>query len=97
MRHRHSRLDAAVLDLVRIVLDPCWTAETGAEELLGFVDHDERLLRMVRARVARNLLTRPTQADRRAGETLELALSRVTPSDQPRGFIPRQTRRELRR
>jgi hypothetical protein len=52
-----------------------WRPETAARELLVRVRGDRRVLRLLRARVSRAMLERPTRITERATITLDHALA----------------------
>lgn len=68
------RMDHAVLEMLRLVTADDWSTEVAAVRLREIAAGDERVLRHLRARVARALLERPTGAGVRAHAALELAL-----------------------
>lgn len=70
----HTRTDAAVLHVVRVVLDETWSPRFGANRLLELVDGDLGVLRRARARVLRGATERSTRITERALVTLDLAL-----------------------
>ncbi|GAB2885319.1 hypothetical protein [Nocardioides pacificus] len=67
-------MDHAVLEMLRLVSTDDWSAEIAAARLRDLADGDERVLRHLRARVARALLQRPTSVGVRAHAALDLAL-----------------------
>jgi hypothetical protein len=67
-----------------------WRPEDAARELLDTVRQDRRLLRLVRARIARAMLERPTGITERANLTLDLALSNVAAAGPAGAILPRQ-------
>ncbi len=71
-----SPIDLAVAELVRVVMAGGWTPEAAANRLCVQVHGDVRVLRLLRGRVARAMLKRPTRADARAAATLDIALAR---------------------
>jgi hypothetical protein len=71
---RRYAVDAAMLQLVRLVLDDGWTAATAAALLRERV-RDEAVLRRARAKVSRVLAERAGTVAERAAATLDLALS----------------------
>lgn len=71
---RWDQTDAALLALVRLVLDHSWTPDGAAAELRAKVGDDSLLLR-VRSRVRAALADHPTPLGLRAAETLDLALA----------------------
>jgi len=70
----HTRTDAAVLHVIRVVLDEAWSPSFGANRLLEQVDGDLGVLRRARARVLRGATERSTGITERALVTLDLAL-----------------------
>ncbi len=84
------RLDQACVALLRAVMADGWSAENAAHDLLHRVDDDRRLLKLLRARVSRVMLDRPTRIAERATATLDRALA--TPVNQPAGLLPSQRR-----
>lgn len=71
---RRARLDLALVELFRIVRADSWAPETAARELRIRVRDDRFVLRMLRARIARVMLERPSQLGSRAAATLDHAL-----------------------
>ena len=69
-----SRLDRASLVLLQATRVDDWRAEAAGRQLLARVQGDRRVLELLRARVARAMLTRPTRTDLRAAATLESAM-----------------------
>ena len=65
--------DAAMVQLVRLVLDDAWSAPAAAASLRARVP-DDAILRRARARVAGALAERPSTVAARAAATLDLAL-----------------------
>jgi hypothetical protein len=57
-----------------------WRPEPAARVLRNRVHQDQRILRLLHARVVRAMRERPTEIDRRARTTLERALSFDEPS-----------------
>lgn len=81
----HSRLDHAVLVLLRLVTDPQgWDAERAARDLRSRLG-DDRMLPLLRARVAHAMIERQTPTDDRALATLDHALTPARRTD-PRPF-----------
>jgi hypothetical protein len=70
-----TRADHAFVALLRAVMAEGWRPEEAARELLEAVRQDLRLLRLVRARISRAMLERPTGITERATLTLDVALS----------------------
>lgn len=70
-----SRLDQASLVLLQAVRVDDWRADAAGRQLLVRVHGDRRVLELLRARVARAMLTRPTRTDLRASATLASAMS----------------------
>lgn len=69
-------IDVALVGLVRAVApDEGWSQEGAAERMLTAVSGDSTVLRLLKARVARALLARPTHMDLRAAAVLDLALA----------------------
>jgi len=94
-----SRVDQALITLLRTVMADGWRPDQAADELLLRTGADSRLLRLVRARLSRSMLDRPTRIYRRAAVTIDKALSRAISRepDRPgpesdRPAIPRQGR-----
>ncbi|HZJ06187.1 MAG TPA: hypothetical protein VFD59_12050 [Nocardioidaceae bacterium] len=83
--HRRSPLDQAVVELVRIVRADGWTPDTAADELRRRFRGNPGVLRLLRARVARAMLERPTTLGMRATLTLE----RAQPSGEPKAPLGR--------
>jgi hypothetical protein len=69
-----SRLDLAILKLVRLVLADDWQADAAGERLRFHVGEDQQVLRLLRARVAQAMLKRPSALGMRATATLAHAL-----------------------
>jgi hypothetical protein len=74
---RPTRLAYAAAVLAREVTERGWRAETAAHDLRAKLHDDRPLLRLLQARVARAMLTRPTEIDERAHATLTLALAGI--------------------
>lgn len=70
-----SRLDHASLVLLQAIRVDDWHADRAGRQLLARVYGDRRVLELLRARVARAMLTRPTRTDLRAAATLDSAMS----------------------
>lgn len=88
-RTRHDNpLDHASRALLRSVMAEGWQPDEAAKSLLEQVHDDGRLIRLLRARVSRALLDRPTQIAARAAATLDAALSALVVESAP--TIPRQ-------
>jgi hypothetical protein len=83
-------LDNASRALVRSVMADGWQPEEAARDLVRRLHGDSLMLKLLRARVSRALLHRPTQIGRRAAATLDLALSGAT--DDGACVLPRQRR-----
>lgn len=79
--------DAALLQVVHMVLDEAWSPAVAANRLLKRVDGDLVVLRHARARVLRGATERPSGTTERALVTLDLALR--TASSRPRRHRPR--------
>ncbi len=89
-RIRHDKpLDNASRALLRSAMADTWQPQDAAESLLELVHDDRRVLRLLRARVARALLHRPTQIAARASATLDCALASTDRADRAAG-IPQQ-------
>lgn len=73
VRLRPRSTDAAMLHLVREVLDESWSPQVAAHRLLDLVGGDLRVLRRARARVLQAAMERSTAITERALVTLELA------------------------
>ncbi len=88
-RGRHDRpLDHACRALLRSVMADGWQPEEAARDLLPWLDGNGLLLRLLRARVSRALLDRPSEIVTRAAATLDCASS--TLAAEPVGSLPRQ-------
>lgn len=74
---RPTRLAYAAAVLAREVTERGWRAETAAHDLRAKLHDDRPLLRLLQAKVARAMLTRPTEIDERAHATLALALAGI--------------------
>ena len=61
--------------LLRSVMDDRWHADEASARLLSEVHGDRPLLRLLRARLSRAMLERPTPTTERALTTLDRALS----------------------
>ena len=73
---QRRRIDVALVELVRAVsYDDGWSQEDAAERMRTAVADDAAMLRLLKARVARALLARPTRMDLRAAAVLDLALA----------------------
>ena len=68
---RWDDVDAAMLALIRLVLDDSWSAKRAASELALKV-RNQTVLRRVRARVRNALAENPTPVARRAALTLDV-------------------------
>ena len=75
---RRDAADAAMLQLIRLVLDDAWTASAAATELWERVP-DHAVLRRAKARVTAALTDRPSAVARRAVATLDLAMNQGLP------------------
>jgi hypothetical protein len=73
VRLRRRSTDAAMLHLVREVLDESWSPQVAAHRLLDLVGGDLRVLHRARARVLQAAMERSTAITERALVTLELA------------------------
>lgn len=69
-RCRWDEVDAALLALIRLVLDDSWSARRAAAELRAKVPGDT-VLRRVRSRVLNALADHPTPVAQRAAATLD--------------------------
>lgn len=76
--------DAALLALIRLVLDDAWSPEQAATHLRARVV-DQAVLRRVRARVLNALAERPTPVAQRAARTLDALLDDPDPALAPAG------------
>lgn len=70
-----SRANKACAVLLRSVMSDDWQPEVAARTLLDEIHDDPRLLRILRAKVSRVMLTRPTQIADRAAATLDCAVA----------------------
>jgi hypothetical protein len=68
-------LHHAAAALLRLVMADGWRPEPAGRALRALVRGDVQVLRLLRARVARAMLDRPTPSDARALATLEQALA----------------------
>ena len=85
-----TRVDHAFLALLRSVMADGWRPEKAAQDLLVTVHDDRRMLRLLRARLSRAMLDRPTRITDRATLTLDHALGKPV-AQQSRGTaIPQQ-------
>jgi hypothetical protein len=73
-RRRFTPVDAAMVHLVRLVVDEGWTAARAGEALSRQIP-DTAVLRRARARVQRALVEGVTPVGNRAVATLEVALA----------------------
>jgi hypothetical protein len=79
-RTRHGKpIDHAFRALIHTVMVDGWQPEDAARSLLAAVHDDRRLLRLLRARVLRALLDRPSGLSTRAEATLDSALGALPP------------------
>lgn len=79
-RTRHSKpLERASRALFHAVMADGWHPDEAARSLLAAVHDDHRLLRVLRARVLRALLDRPSELTSRAEATLDSALGTRVP------------------
>jgi hypothetical protein len=85
-----TRADHAFVALLRAVMAEGWRPEEAARQLLETVRQDRRLLRLVRARISRAMLERPTGVTERATLTLDLALSTRLADGISGAALPRQ-------
>lgn len=76
-----SRLDQASLVLLQAIRVDGWRADAAGRQLLARVHGDRRVLELLRARVARAMLARPTRTDLRAAATLESAIGLLRPPE----------------
>ena len=77
-RTRHGKpIDRASRALFRAVMADGWQPDEAARSLLAAVHDDHRLLRLLRARVLRALLERPSELTSRAEATLASALGPI--------------------
>ena len=85
-----TRVDHASLVLLRSVMDEGWRADVAARDLLVSLREDRRLLRLLRARIARAMLDRPSEIAERAGLTLDRAFAQGTTAPTAHPLVPRQ-------
>jgi len=89
-------VDQATIALLRAVMADSWRADQAADELLLRTRADSRLLRLVRARLSRSMLDRPTRIHQRAAVTVDKALTRARAREAdllgPVAAIPSQGR-----
>ena len=76
---RRDAVDAAMVRLVRLVLDDAWSAPWAAAQLREQVP-DRAVLRRARARVSSALADRVSTVAERAAATLDLALELPVPA-----------------
>lgn len=81
---RWGPVDAALLTLIRLVLDDGWSAHQAAADLRARVA-DQSVLHLVRARVRDALAERPTPVAQRAVRTLDVLLDDSDPIPAPAG------------
>jgi len=74
-RRHGARLDSALLELARVVTAPDWSVDSAAARLQSAAGGDQRILRHLRARVARDQLQRRTRLGTRAARSLDRALA----------------------
>jgi hypothetical protein len=84
-----TRVDHASVTLFRLVMADGWRPEQAARELLSAVHGDRRVLALVRAKLSRAVLERPTRLTERATRTVEQALS-TTGQSSGSVLFPRQ-------
>jgi len=90
-----NRVDHASIALLRAVMADGWRPEKAARELLKRVRGDRRVLRLMKAKLSRAMLDRPTRITERAVLTLDHALA--APVSHPAGTpaaLPRQGGRD---
>lgn len=89
-----NRVDHASIALLRAVMADGWRPEKAARDLVTRVRGDRRVLRLMRAKLSRAMLDRPTRITERAVLTLDHALA--TPATRIAGApaIPRQGGRD---
>ena len=85
-----TRLDHASIALLRAVMADGWRPERAARELLVRVNGDRRLLRLMRAKLSRAMLDRPTLITERAATTIDHALAAPVENGVRTAMIPRQ-------
>lgn len=85
-----TRVDHAFLTLLRAVMADGWRPESAARDLLVSVQDDRRLLRLLKARISRRMLERPTRFMERATLTLDHALSKPVEKGARGPIVPRQ-------
>jgi hypothetical protein len=78
VRPRRPCTDAAMLHLVRAILDEAWSPHVAAHRLLESVGGDLGVLHRARARVLRAATERTTETTERAIVTLDFALRAET-------------------
>ena len=83
------RVDLASVSLLKSVMSDTWRPDQAADDLLARVHDDRRVLRLMRARLSRAMLDRPTRIIERAAITLDHALSRPVEGGGV-AFIPGQ-------
>jgi hypothetical protein len=67
-----------------------WRPEKAARDLLVSVQDDRRVLRLLRARLSRAMLERPSRITERAAVTVDHALAKPTTTRRRGAAIPRQ-------
>lgn len=89
-----NRVDHASIALLRAVMADSWRPEKAARDLLTRVRGDRRVLRLMRAKLSRAMLERPTRITERAVLTLDHALA--APANRIAGppALPRQGGRD---
>jgi hypothetical protein len=92
-----SRVDQATIALLRTAMSDGWRPDQAAEELLLRTRGDSRLLRLVRAKLSRSMLDRPTRIHQRATLIVDKALTRAIAREEhgprnDRPAIPQQGR-----
>ena len=83
-------MDHASLLLLRSVMDDGWRPDVAARDLLASVREDRWLLQLLRARIARVMLDRPSEIAERAGLTLERAFAQGATTRTKPQLVPRQ-------
>lgn len=77
---RRRQLETTAAELVHCAMSAEWSCAAASARLLDRAGGDRRLLLLLRARVARHLMTSPTRVGRRAAAAIETALQQETGS-----------------
>lgn len=89
-----NRVDHASIALLRAVMADGWRPEKAARDLVTRVRGDRRVLRLMKAKLSRAMLDRPTRITERAVLTLDHALAAPATRIAGTPAIPRQGGRD---